>query len=512
MLDAASKRAGCTVELPFSVDNSDILYQVKVLVPEHSDPEWMMLSGSLGGMKVIWSLPSIDVQLIHSLIMSESMGKDSVDLITNTNSFQRSTTGNIALPSQIDEEAKEPAVQTEESRAARSSSQNLAQTISGKQETVQQASLEGDLEKLPLPAVLQSLSLGKKTGRVAVASQLGSAEVFMIDGAPVHAITGDFSGENALIEMLTWQSGKFKFFENERSGERTVNRRLDSLVMEGITLLDQMNYLKSNGLSLETYLHQAYPNLSETQFDQIANRGTGYNLQLQKDFYLEVDNQSNLYDLLRRLPLTKAEWVPVVFNLLQVGLVIPSDTALVQPVAKPEPEHELDQAQIQAALKPLMRPETEIFNYQLLQYFVTQEVGRFEADGKSFSLLIFDLMLESPGGLEVMPTAHAKAVLHRIKSVKREIDVLAHYETFDYALLLPQTSVKSANLVAQRIIERINASPLPGLESHKLNVCFGIAAVPQDCKSAGAIIMAAGEAKKHGRKNNIAIVEYKTMT
>lgn len=515
LLSAAQKRPGFPVEQPFSVDGNNKLFQLHVLVSANGDPHWTLLSGDFSGLSTNWTLPSIDLQLVHNLVLSESSGTSSVELISDKAEQHSSKTGNFAMPQR--EQAEEtPSQHISQTMSIGGSLSGVGtQRDSGRLESTQQAALEGDLEKLALPAVLQSLNLGKKSGRLGIAGSEGGAEVFMQAGEPIHAITGDLNGDKALIEMLTWTTGKFKFFENEISadGSVTVGKRLDSLIIESMGYLDQLNYLKSIGLTMETFLRQVYPNLSETQFEQLASRGSGYDLQMQKDFFIEIDDQTNLFDLLRRTPLTRQEWVPIIYNLLQVGLVQLSTQATQTASAQAiEPNYQLDENAINNALKTLMRPETEVFSYPVLQYFVKQELSRFERDGKAFSLIVFDLMMEKDGAAEFIPTGQAKALLHRIKGVKREIDVIAHFETFDYGLLLPQTSGKSAVVVAQRILERLKASPIPGLESHPLNICFGIAAIPQDCKSAGGLLNLASEAKKSARKNNLVISEYKPGT
>ncbi len=529
ILSLSQKQGGKAIELPFSVPGNDSLYQIRVQQPENSDPEWTFSSGTLTGLATVWSIPCIDVQLIHSLVESESTGKDSVDLIAS-NSFNRSTTGNIAFPSA--EIADQSTSQTMSGVANAMQSVNPAssQEITGSREAAtvpgplqgqsqsssqgqQQASLEGDLEKLNLPAVLQSLALGKMTGRLGIASAFGGADIFLVEGNPVHATTGETKGDHAIIETLLWPSGKFKFFEQEKCTDYTLTKRLENLLMEGLTLLDQHNYLKNAGLNMDTYLKQAYSNLSEMQFEQLASRGAPVNMTLQKDFYLEIDSQLTLYELLLRMPLAKADWVPVVYNLVSVGLV-----RLANEVQKKEVvelvDKGLDEQAIAAAIKPLTRMETDVFTYPVFQYFLKQEIARYGVDAKAFTLMVFDLLVERPNGLESMPLSAAKIALDRVKGVKRDIDILGHFETFDFAIILPQTATRSAGIVVQRILERINGEPIASLagSSSQINIAFGMASYPQDGKSAGALMAAAAEAKKHARKTSIAIVEYKAMT
>lgn len=514
LLEKAKKRVGASVDLPYSVPGCNSLFQLGVVVNENQDPEWTFKTGTLTGLSEKWTLRSIDVLLIYNFISSEAGGDSAEHAAASNAAYSRSSTGTFTIP----EAAKEQSISQNLSVSGNTNNDTVrlpavSQRDSGRMESTQQAALEGDLEKLALPAVLQSLHLGKKGGRLSVTGANGIAEIYFAEGSPVHSLTAEFTGDAAVIELLTWQAGKFKFFENELSEETTVTKRLDSLIIESMVFLDQYNYLKTAGLTLESYLKQVYPNLSETQFEQLANRGTGYNVQMQKDFYIEIHGQTNLYDLLVLMPLSRQEWVPVIYNLLQEGLIQISNSAPARalPAQTAEPSYQIDEAGIQSALKLLQRPETEVFSYPVLQYFIKQELGRFERDGKAFCLIIFDMMTNRDNNLEFLPPGAVKALLHRINGVKRDMDILAHFETFDFGLMLPQTGAKSAIVVAQRIIERIKEAPAPGLESAALSVCFGIASVPQDCKTVGGLLCCASEAKKYARRSNLLIAEYKSV-
>jgi hypothetical protein len=511
LLRTAQREPGRAVELPFSVPGNDTLFQIKVLQPESGDPEWTFLSGTLMGLNVVWSLPCIDVQLVHNLVESESTGKDSVDLISS-NSFNRSSTGNIAFPISAAEEqaiSQTLAGAATLMQAVTTNNNNEVITPNSPVGNQQQVSLEGDLEKLNLPAVLQSLTLSKTTGRLGIASVFGGADFFIVDGNLVHATTGETSGDHAVLEVLLWTSGKFKFFEQEKCTESSLTKRLETLLLEGYTLLDQHIYLKDVGLTMDSYLMQGYRNLSEMQFEQMASRGAPVSLALQKDFYLEIDSRTSLYEVLRRIPLAKAEWLPVIYNLIATGLVrISNENGAPEaaPVAK-----DIDETAIAAAIRPLNRSETDVFAYPVFQWFVKQELARYGMDAKAFSLMVFDLVTVKPDGYEIIPLSAARIALDRIKAMKREIDTMAHFETFDYALLLPQTAARSASIVAQRILERINSAPIPGLDQ-PVNIAFGIASCPQDGKTAGSLMAAAAEAKKQARRTSVSIVEYKSMT
>ncbi len=209
MMNAGKKNGGSIVEQPFSVSGRDSLFQLSVTVPDNADPVWKFSSGSLSGLTEVWTLPSIDIGLIHNLVLSESTGQQSVDLISAANVKQLATTGTFSL-----RRGEEPA-DTPEDKPKTSGMSQMQRLLAEQKElkTKGVVSLEGDIEKLPLSAVLQSLALTKMTGRLEITGPDTGAEIYVVDGRPVHATTGDATGDNAVIELLSWETGKFRLLE-----------------------------------------------------------------------------------------------------------------------------------------------------------------------------------------------------------------------------------------------------------------------------------------------------------
>ncbi len=481
MMNAGKKNPGCLVEQPFSVTGQDSLFQLCVTVTDNADPIWKFSSGTLNGMKEVWTLPSIDVGLIHNLVVSESTGQQTVDLISAASVKSQSTTGTFSLGR-------------------------------GEEEPT---ALNKEPPKFAGLSQMQSLALTKMTGRLEITGKDSGAEIFVVEGRPMHATTGDATGDNAIVELLSWETGKFRLLENQRPAVTTVSKRLETLLMEGATLQDQHIHLNRIGLNLDAFLIQPHANLSEMHFEQIVRTGPPCNMQMLKDLYMEIDGHTSLFDLLRRMPLTKAEWIPLLFNLTQVGLVTVSKekpTVFKAPETRTAPDVQLDETSIQSALRPLLRVESEIFTYPIFQYLVKQEVCRFDIDSKPLALVVFDLFIEKEGAQIPLPLSAVKAVMQRLKEMIRPIDIIGHFETLDYALLLPQTTGRSATVVAQRMSEKLKSAPFEGLGTSVVNACFGVAAVPQDTTRPGGLIVAANEAQKNARKNNLLVVEYRTMS
>jgi hypothetical protein len=93
--------------------------------------------------------------------------------------------------------------------------------------------LDGDLTRLPVEALLQSITASKMTGKLECKSTEKSISVFFEDGNPKNAYTGSVIGEEAVIELMTWKEGLFSFFPNQTIEERTIIKPITALYARG---------------------------------------------------------------------------------------------------------------------------------------------------------------------------------------------------------------------------------------------------------------------------------------
>jgi len=123
-------------------------------------------------------------------------------------------------------------------------------------------------------------------------------------------------------------------------------------------------------------------------------------------------------------------------------------------------------------------PLTSLSNYRHLHDCLDLEIKRYARTGRPFSVLLLDL-----DGLKKINDVHGHLVgsraLCRVAEVLRihcrEIDVPARYGGDEFALVLPETSLEEACLVADRIAQRFAADP----ESPKISVSIGAAEYPK---------------------------------
>jgi diguanylate cyclase (GGDEF)-like protein len=122
---------------------------------------------------------------------------------------------------------------------------------------------------------------------------------------------------------------------------------------------------------------------------------------------------------------------------------------------------------------------TGLANYRHLVDVLKLEIQRSKRTGRKFALLFFDL-----DELKRINNSHGHLVgsqaLCRLADVLRSccrvIDTAARFGGDEFAVLLPETNLEEASLVAQRVCESVaNDDKRP-----KLSVSFGIAVHPQN--------------------------------
>jgi hypothetical protein len=61
------------------------------------------------------------------------------------------------------------------------------------------------------------------TGRLEIQSDLGAAEVFFIDGQPIHATSPAAKGSECIYELITWKDGRFFFQPKVMTKHKTIS-------------------------------------------------------------------------------------------------------------------------------------------------------------------------------------------------------------------------------------------------------------------------------------------------
>jgi hypothetical protein len=97
----------------------------------------------------------------------------------------------------------------------------------------------GDLSSLSLAEIVQMLSLGGRTGMVALTSRGHHGRVWFEAGSATHAETEEKTGESAMYQMLAWNTGRFEIDDGVCTEMRTLDCDTMLIVFEGLRRIDE---------------------------------------------------------------------------------------------------------------------------------------------------------------------------------------------------------------------------------------------------------------------------------
>lgn len=384
-----------------------------------------------------------------------------------------------------------------------------------KPEVVSRIPRDGDLKDLPMTSLLETIFDDKGTGRLDVRSNELMATVFIQDGFPVDATAGDVVGDEAMIELLTWQEGTFTFEPRVLRNNHTVYESIESLVKQSKQLTERTNYLKQAGMSASSILLACDPDIQESEFVERVSNNPPCEIASIARVFCGLDGKLSVEEMRRSLQISRIQLVHIIYHLLENNLIKifnddrPRTTLVLEPRV-------IDNAAIQSVMMSLRRAETGLFIYPAFLYFLEQEYFRSYRARTYFSVVVFEMrqkkVIDGEVVRRVLPDKAVMEAVLRISQLKRHVDLIAHYDAFDYALLLPNTRCAGAEVFVKRIIKALSEKPLGGgVEPDELTLAFGSSSVPEDFKDLSGLLGAADLAMHQARDSQNTLIMYRDI-
>ena len=192
-----------------------------------------------------------------------------------------------------------------------------------------------------------------------------------------------------------------------------------------------------------------------------------------------------------------------IFDLELLDAIAPQLAVLVDRAALKHQAGEFEQLSVTDSL-------TGLLNRRYLEQRLNEEIIRSNRNGSPMSFLMIDVdefksyndNFSHPEGDKAL-----QIVANCLRETLRGADVAARYGGEEFSILLPQTSSEEAEIIAERVRERVEKACFP---NRQVTISIGIASCCIDFKSSEALISAADkalyEAKRQGR-NNLKIFE-----
>jgi diguanylate cyclase (GGDEF)-like protein len=147
---------------------------------------------------------------------------------------------------------------------------------------------------------------------------------------------------------------------------------------------------------------------------------------------------------------------------------------------------------------------TGLYNYRYLDIALEREIKRTERYGSSLSVIFLDLDLfknvnDTYGHL--IGSKVLKEVGMLLQKMTREVDFVFRYGGDEFTIILVETGMAGAAIVAERIRRSIEAHDFLVDEGHriKMTACLGYACYPVDSKSKTELLELSDQAMYHGK-------------
>lgn len=112
-------------------------------------------------------------------------------------------------------------------------------------------SFQGSLKELPLPDIIQLVSVSGKTGKFTLTREGEEGVIFLLNGQISHARSGELTGDEAIYALAIWNEGEFVFTPGEEGSEKTISRSNTNLLMEAARRADEWKVLSKKIPSIE---------------------------------------------------------------------------------------------------------------------------------------------------------------------------------------------------------------------------------------------------------------------
>ncbi|HEX8169879.1 MAG TPA: DUF4388 domain-containing protein [Thermoanaerobaculia bacterium] len=171
---------------------------------------------------------------------------------------------------------------------------------------------QGSLKELPLPDIIQLVSVSGKTGKFTLTRDADRGFIFLKNGQMVHATVGDLVGEEAIYSLAIWNQGEFQFSPGEEPDRQTITKSNTNLLMEAARRLDEWRVLSKKIPSVE-YVPELLAR--ENRHEQVTLNPQEWML------ITKIDGQRSIIDIGRALNVSSFDVAKILYGMITGELV-----------------------------------------------------------------------------------------------------------------------------------------------------------------------------------------------
>ena len=171
---------------------------------------------------------------------------------------------------------------------------------------------QGSLKELPLPDIIQLVSVSGKTGKFTLSREGDRGFIYLKNGQMVHATVGDLIGEEAIYALAIWNSGDFQFSPGEEPDRQTISKSNTNLLMEAARRLDEWRVLSKKIPSVD-YVPELMTR--ENRHEQITLNPQEWML------ITRIDGHRSIVDIGRTLNMSSFDVAKILYGMITGELV-----------------------------------------------------------------------------------------------------------------------------------------------------------------------------------------------
>jgi hypothetical protein len=171
---------------------------------------------------------------------------------------------------------------------------------------------QGSLKELPLPDIIQLVSVSGKTGKFTLTRDADRGFIYLKNGQMVHSYVGDLIGEEAIYSLAIWNQGEFQFSPGEEPDRQTISKSNTNLLMEAARRLDEWRVLSKKIPSVD---HVPELLARENRHEQVTLNPHEWML------ITKIDGQRSITEIGRALNMSSFDVAKILYGMITGELV-----------------------------------------------------------------------------------------------------------------------------------------------------------------------------------------------
>jgi hypothetical protein len=171
---------------------------------------------------------------------------------------------------------------------------------------------QGSLKELPLPDIIQLVSVSGKTGKFTLTRDADRGFIWLKNGQMVHALVSDLVGEEAIYALAIWNQGEFQFSPGEEPDRQTITKSNTNLLMEAARRLDEWRVLSKKIPSVD---HVPELLARENRHEQVTLNPQEWML------ITKIDGQRSISEIGRTLNVSSFDVAKILYGMITGELV-----------------------------------------------------------------------------------------------------------------------------------------------------------------------------------------------